>query len=138
MLVDNHAQAKALIKKLQANLPIKVRVRKEIAKKMLLKGEKINPEIDYYMDIIQYMGDEGGITCSLVSETDDPETIETVYAFSLTHLTIDPEHPLASEVREYQRQRVHNLRLQNQSGFAAELLNFSQKKRKKGNGGFGQ
>jgi predicted nucleic acid-binding Zn ribbon protein len=53
-------------------------------------------------------------------------------------VVFDREHELAGEVLEYQRQRTRRLMLQNQRGFAAELLaKESLGKRKPKGKGFG-
>jgi len=77
----------------------------------------------------------GGITCTLKGDPEDKE----LYSVSITHLIIDPTHPLAAEVEAYQRQRVRRLRLQDSRGFAAELLagRSPQGKKKTGRKGFG-
>ena len=56
----------------------------------------------------------------------------------MTHLIIDPEHPLAEEVQEYNKQRTRRLVLQQQGGFASLMGDLGTHKRKKRRkGGFG-
>lgn len=56
---------------------------------------------------------------------------------SITHLKIDPTHPLAAEVQAYQRQRIRKLMLQDSRGFTAELMTIEPRKSKKRSKGFG-
>ncbi len=72
--------------------------------------------------------------CVLVA---DPNTKER-YVVSITHLIIDPNHSLASEVQAYQRQRTRKLMLQNQAGFASEMLAEKPAERRKRGWGFGK
>jgi hypothetical protein len=86
------------------------------------------------VDWVKYSGDVGGINCAFEYSIGGER-----YAVSLTHLKIDPEHPLAQEVIAYQQRRVRLLKLQDRGGFAADLLaNTNQQKRRKGGFGFGK
>ncbi|MGC1219409.1 MAG: hypothetical protein WA883_18190 [Phormidesmis sp.] len=55
---------------------------------------------------VMYSGDEDGILCMLQGSATD----KTVVGASLTHLIIDPAHPLAAAVSAYQQQRIRQLR----------------------------
>jgi hypothetical protein len=52
-----------------------------------------------------YAGDEGGIVRDV---TLSPESKEAILV-SITHLRIDPQHPLAPEIRAYQTERVKRM-----------------------------
>ena len=133
MTIDDYSSALSLSNQLDASVPFKVRPGKPLLKLMKDKGTPMSAERDYLVEKVMYSGDEGGIMCMLQSEPTDEEVVGS----SLTHLIIDPEHPLAESVKVYQRQRNYRLRLQNQRGFAALAQQArSQKKRKRG-GGFG-
>ncbi|MEA5503849.1 hypothetical protein VB735_12160 [Halotia wernerae UHCC 0503] len=121
MKIDNYNAAKALTKKLKDSLPIKIRAGKQFLKTLKQKGEDAEPDKEFEIDFVGYSGDEGGIMCGLATEPNNPESKEK-YVVSLTHLIIDPNHHLASEVQAYQRQRTRKLILQNEAGFAAEFL----------------
>jgi len=133
--IDDYNAAKALTEKLKENLPIKARAGKEFLKTLKQKGENADPNREFEIDFVGYSGDEGGIMCGL-KVPDNPESKEK-YVSSITHLKIDPNHPLASEVQAYQRQRIRKLRLQNEAGFAAELMVIEPKNQKKSGKGFG-
>ncbi|OUL20553.1 hypothetical protein BV378_29525 [Nostoc sp. RF31YmG] len=135
MKIDDYSAAKALTEKLKESLPIKARAGKEFLKTLKQKGEDTDPDKEFEIDFVGYSGDEGGIMCGL-KEPNNPESKER-YVSSITHLKIDPNHPLASEVQAYQRQRIRKLMLQNEAGFAAELMTIEPAKKKKRGKGFG-
>lgn len=136
MQIDNYLEAQVLTERLEATTPFRVQAGKELLKTMRDRGESVNAHTWLTVDLVKYSGDIGGINCGLEPLPDQAE--KQRYVVSLTHLKIDPEHPLASEVQAYQRKRIQRLMLQNQGGFAAELLaqrnSMQKKKSKKGFG----
>jgi hypothetical protein len=134
MAIDDYDVAIALNNKLEASVPFKVRPGKQLLKMMKNKGTPMSADRDYIVEKVLYAGDEGGITCMLKGSATDKEVVGA----SITHLVMDPEHPLAEEVKAYQRQRTHRLMLQDQRGFTALMGERKppNKKKKKG-GGFG-
>ncbi|MBD2196824.1 MULTISPECIES: hypothetical protein [Calothrix] len=135
MRIDDYNAAKALTDKLKQSLPITVKAGKEFLKTLKQKGEDANPDREFEVDFVGYSGDDGGIMCGL-KEPNNPESKEK-YVSSITHLKIDPHHPLAAEVQAYQRQRIRKLMLQNSGGFTAELMTIEPMKKKKSAKGFG-
>ena len=136
MQIDNYLEAQALTEQLEATIPFQVRAGKELLKTMRDRGESIKANTWLTVDLVKYSGDIGGINCGL--EPVSGQTEKQRYVVSLTHLEIDPKHPLASEVKAYQRKRIQRLMLQNQGGFAAELLaERSNTQKKKPKQGFG-
>jgi len=135
MQIDDEDQATALMEKLKVALPISVYPTQDLAKSLRQQGQNIDPNRAYEIDSLFYTGEMGGITCTLKADPEDKEQ----YSVSITHLIIDPTHPLAAEVEAYQRQRVRRLKLQDSRGFAAELLagRSQQGKKKTGRRGFG-
>ncbi|MEM7552983.1 MAG: hypothetical protein AAF378_02610 [Cyanobacteria bacterium P01_A01_bin.84] len=134
MKIDNYNQASELTEKLKASLPMKVSPGKQFLRMLKEEGEIINPDKEYQVDSVFYSGDEGGILCSLVSQDNEKKA----YCVSITHLKIDSSHPLASELKEYQRQRTQKLFLEHKSGFSGELLAKKSVKTRKRNSGFGK
>ncbi|MFZ4677864.1 MAG: hypothetical protein ACOYM4_19600 [Nodosilinea sp.] len=133
MQIDDYGRAIALKKKLEAALPFRVRPGKQLMK--AIEEKWVTPATWLEVDMVMYAGDEGGIILNLLPSGDKAKT---VYSTSLTHVVFDREHELAGEVLEYQRQRTRKLMLQNQRGFAAELLaKESLGKRKPKGKGFG-
>ncbi|CCQ56323.1 hypothetical protein CWATWH0005_2369 [Crocosphaera watsonii WH 0005] len=57
------------------------------------------------MDVRQVVYvEEGGIVCAVEKSPED-----TVYISSVTHLKIPDDHPLVSEIRDYQNRRKYRL-----------------------------
>jgi hypothetical protein len=134
MKIDDRSVAIALTEKLKASLPMKVRPGKQFLRMLKEKGEIANPDKEYEVNSVLYSGDEGGISCALASDATD----KTAYVVSITHLEIDSNHPLAAELKEYQKQRTRKLFLQDKGGFAKELLANQSVKNKKRSSGFGK
>lgn len=134
MTIDDYDSAMSLSHQLEASAPFKVRPGKHLLKLMQHKGKPMSAERDYLVEKVMYSGDEGGIICMLQGKATDKELIGS----SLTHLVIDPGHPLCESVRAYQRQRTRRLRQQEQQGFAAlvESADLAKQKKRRG-GGFG-
>ncbi|MEH2145851.1 hypothetical protein [Nostoc sp.] len=136
MRIDDYNTAKALTEKLKESLPIKAWAGKEFLKTLKQKGENADPYREFEINFVTYSGDEGGIMCGLITPN-NPESKEKYFA-SLTHLKIDPNHPIVSEVQAYQQQRIRKLMLQNSGGFKAELMTLDPTKNKNRGKGFGK
>jgi hypothetical protein len=133
MQIDNLEAAQDLCDRLEATTPFSVRVTKQLLKTMLDRGDKVTLDDIFTVDWVKYSGDVGGINCAFEYPGEER------YVVSLTHLKIDPEHPLAEEVIAYQQRRIRLLKLQDRGGFTANLLaNTTQPKRSKGGAGFGK
>lgn len=137
MQIDNFNEAQALTAQLEKTLPFQVRPGKEFLKMMRDRGETVSDKTDIKVSSVVYTGDMGGINCTLESSSEG--TLKEVFVVSITHLVIDPQHPLAKEVNAYQQKRIRGLKLQDQVGFAAEFLpqRATSKKKKRGRG-FGE
>ena len=133
MTIDDYNSAVSLSHQLDARTPFTVRPGKPLLKMMKEKGTPMTATRDYVVEKVMYSGDDGGIMCMLQGNSTDKEIVGS----SMTHLVIDPEHPLAAAVRSYQRQRSHRLRLQDQRGFAALVSQAKLAKKRKRSGGFG-
>ena len=133
MTIDDYNSAVSLSHQLDASTPFTVRPGKLLLKMMKEKGTPMTATRDYVVEKVMYSGDDGGIMCMLQGNSTDKEIVGS----SMTHLVIDPEHPLAAAVRSYQRQRSHRLRLQDQRGFAALASQAKLAKKRKRSGGFG-
>ncbi len=136
MQIDDYAQATALTEKLKASLPLQVRPTKQLVKSLKAQGKTLNPDREYTVDSVFYSGDMGGITCALKADSEAKE----VFTVSITHLKVDPEHPLAAELQAYQSRRTRALAIQDRGGFAAEVLGTRPPtaSKKPGKKGFGQ
>jgi hypothetical protein len=134
MQIDNLKEAQDLCDRLEATIPFSVRPTKQLLKTMIDRGDRATIDDVFTVDWVKYSGDVGGISCAF-EYSDGKER----YAVSLTHLKIDPGHPLAGEVVAYQHRRIQRIKLQDLGGFGANLLaNTNQPKRRKGGVGFGK
>jgi hypothetical protein len=129
MQIDNLEEAQDLCDRLEATIPFTVRPTKQLLKTMIERGNRASLNDVFTVDWVKYSGDVGGINCAF--EYSGGER----YVVSLTHLKIDPEHPLTEEVIAYQNRRIQRLKLQDMGGFGANLLaNTNQPKRPKSRG----
>ncbi len=133
MPIDDYASATSLTKQLEASMPFTVRPGKPLMKLMKEQGTPMSADRDYVVEKVMYSGDEGGIICMLQGAKTD----KTLVGSSLTHLIIDPAHPLAEAVSAYRQQRTRQLKLQDQRGFAALAKQAESAKKRKRSGGFG-
>lgn len=104
-MIDNYAKTMELIEKMKEHLPIPIRPTKEFIQAMKDNKIKITKEQDLQMDSVVYMGDEGGISCSISM----PKESKRALIVSITHVQIKASHPLAVEIGEYQKKRVRKL-----------------------------
>jgi len=138
MQIDNYAAAKALTKKMSANLPITVYLHQKVLKGLREQGHTVDTndtKIPYSVRKVSYSGDAGGIMCIL---EENPEN-KGGYVISLSYLKVDPSHPLAPEIEAYQQHRRRKLAIDHSRGFAAMMLNqrSTPPKTKKSPKGFG-
>lgn len=137
MQIDDYNQASTLTRKLQNSLPVQAYPGKQYLKMMRDRGEALSPDTVLTIEKVDYSGDMGGIVCVLAADPGQKQ----VYAVSLTHLKIDPAHPLAAEVTAYQQRRIRGLKLQNRKSVMSELRHLgrsTEPKKKRGKGGFGK
>lgn len=128
-MIDNYEQAIALVEKMKASLPIPIKVTPESMQRIRQEGDNFSRDHIFMVESVLYAGDEGGIMCMLKSDVND----KAVYGLSLTHLRIQEDHPLAEEIKNYQRKRVVRLAMQDgKTGKARRLA--KQAKKKKGFG----
>jgi hypothetical protein len=137
MPIDNYEEAQALSDRLEATVPFQVKAQKPFLKTVLGKGYPATAETLFSVDWVKYSGDMGGITCGLWPP-EGAAKAEDRFVVSITHLTLDPEHPLATEVRAYQQQRTRSIKLSEQGGFAAELVAQRPAAQRKISQGFGK
>ena len=120
-MIDDTAKAMALAAKMEAHLPIPVRSTGAFVRLIRQHGIKIDRDRELSVRRVFYMGDEAGISCDVTP----PEMEKTPIICSLTQLRVVSSHPLAKEIRAYQRERADKLA---RSG--SEPTSFSVKPRK--------
>ena len=107
-MIDNIIQVERLLPRLQAALPLPARLTPEAT--ALLRAQSGFAAIGATCTInhITYLGDEGGIMCSL----DFGETVQNQAHTSITHLCFDARLPLSREITAYQRHRIKRIHRQ--------------------------
>lgn len=91
-----------LVERLKLNLPMTVTPNKVLITNMREREKnpiKLKPKQKLRIDSALYIGSEGGIACSYKLK-------DQVVISSITHLKLDPKHPLYKELRAYQLART--------------------------------
>ena len=104
-MIDNPAKTIKLLTMMKESLPIPVITTKEVLHTMSQNDINIPKGHNFEIKNVLYLGDEGGICCDLSL----PDGAKNAFITSLTHLRIHPRHPLAREIKSYQKRRVKKL-----------------------------
>jgi hypothetical protein len=123
-MIDDYARAMELVKKIEDQLPIPVRLGSPVKRTLRDKGLTVSRDREFEIKRVFYFGDEGGIMCDVTPAQDAKEAL----VVSLTHLLVPARHPLAQEIRAYQRERARRIA---QSGGSGEPSSFTARPRKK-------
>jgi hypothetical protein len=102
-MIDNQAQAKALMRKMEAHLPIPARPTDVLIRLMKPHGASLTRDQPLSIKAVFYLGDEGGILCDVTV----PGQVAMVC--SVTQVEISSDHPLAGEIRAYQEERTRKI-----------------------------
>jgi hypothetical protein len=125
-MIDNYAEAMALIEKMKTQLPISVYPTEAVAHSLRQGGTNITTNQELQVQDVLYLGDEGGIACAIYLAEKKAVTVT-----SLTHLRISANHPLAAEIKAYQTKRTQRLAKMPGSSKPARFTLKPSKKRKK-------
>jgi len=104
-MIDNQTKTMALIEKIIADLPISAIPTTQLIRGLRESGIKMIPNQSLQIVSIVYLGDEGGIGCGIKWL----ENQESAVITSLTHILVNPLHPLAKEIKAYQNKRIKKL-----------------------------
>lgn len=105
--IDDPVETRQLYLEMEASLPIAVRFNEQGLKGLKAQGVNIDGNGEgYRIEKLMYSGDMGGILCNV--ETKANQTV-----ISITHLKVDPAHPLAERIKEYQKKRALALAIAN-------------------------
>ncbi len=104
-MIDDPTQVTALMQKMKAHLPIPAQATNALVRTLRASAGNIAPKRRMQIEKVMYLGDEGGIGCSLKV----PGQEDTAVVVSLTHLRLPSTHPLAPDVRAYQIARTKKL-----------------------------
>jgi len=104
-MIDNPKQVTALMQKMKKHLPIPVKATDAVIRTLSTSSINISSHTSIEITDVMYMGDEGGICCTL--KVMDQEKVAVVV--SLTHLRLPKTNPLSPDVRAYQISRTKKL-----------------------------
>lgn len=103
-MIDDEKDVYELIEAMNEHLPMRAYATPPLVKAVRQEGTDINVNDAVKIDSVLYLGDEGGIACSIGMCGG-----KTVVVTSLTHLRIDRDHPLAERIQTYQLRRSQRL-----------------------------
>ena len=103
-MIDNEKEAYELIEALNEHLPMRAYATLPLVKAVRRQGADIHVNDAVKIDSVLYLGDEGGVACSIGLPGG-----KTVVVTSITHLRIDSDHPLARRIQAYQLRRSQHL-----------------------------
>ncbi len=104
-MIDDYAQAIALVERMMASVPISARPTRPMVDLLTGKGVLLGADAKLEIKKVFYGSDEGGIMCDVTPDS----MIKEAVVCSLTHLRVHPKHPLAGEIRAYQETRTRRL-----------------------------
>ena len=105
-MIDDYHRTMTLVEEMEAELPIPVRPTSALVRMLRQHEVKISRDRELEIKRVFYMGNEGGISCDVTP----PGMEKTPIICSLTHLRVSARHPLAEEIRVYQRERASKLK----------------------------
>jgi len=88
-----------LAEKLNKSLPFEVCLGSQIIEHLQKSGKNIKKGQKYTVTDVFDSGDFGGIVCAIPHDNE-------AMVISITHLIIDSSHPLSSEIKKYQNNRL--------------------------------
>ena len=103
-MIDDEKEVRELIGALNEHLPMEASATRSLVKALSQQGASIRVYDTVKIDSVLYLGDEGGIACSIGLFGG-----KTVVVTSITHLRIDRDHPLAGRIQAYQSRRSKHL-----------------------------
>ena len=103
-MIDNEKEAYELIEALNEHLPMRAYATPPLVQAVRAQGADIKVNDAVKIDSVLYLGDEGGVACSIGLQGG-----KTVVVTSITHLRIDSDHPLARRIQAYQLRRSQRL-----------------------------
>jgi hypothetical protein len=121
---NNYKQTLLLVEKMKEYLDIPIYGNSGLLKFLGEQNDiKLQPNHEFTIDTVMYVGDDGGIMCMLKSE----EMENQVFSVSLSFLKVADDHPLADEIRSYQKRQAFELALED--GKKVKRSNSTKKKK---------
>ena len=113
-MIDDPGKTDRLTAEIEASLPLKTRLSPSVKRTLAKQSPESTIPDKCMVTKIFYMGDEGGIVCSL--DIGGPDT-KTPFILSITHLIFDRRCPVFRQIEAYQRHRVKKLKRQSGRGY---------------------
>ncbi len=105
-MIDDVETSLALVERMRAALAMRAVASVELRRTLQEGSKRVFPR-ECRVTEISYVGDEGGIACTLDFDLRD---IKDVYIVSITHLRFDRGNPLAREIGAYCKHRIKRLK----------------------------
>ena len=129
--IDDRVETRKLLQDIEANLPIAVRLNAHGISSLREQGKYIENSDDVLqVDSVLYTGDMGGILCAIECQM-DADSDKKLLMTSITHLKIDPSHPLAEQIKRYQKKRIASMAI---ADIGTRRSKFKPQKKKRGFG----
>jgi hypothetical protein len=127
--IDDPVETRELLHNIEANLPIPVRLNERGVNSLQEQGKYIsnNDELLQVEDVM-YMGDVAGILCAIEYQMDSDHDKEILIT-SITHLNVHSSHPLAEEIKRYQKKRTASMAI---ADIGKRRNKFKPQKKKRG------
>jgi len=104
-MIDDYAAAMALLREMEAHLPIPARPTSSFVWAMRAQGVTVARDQALQIRHVLYLGDEGGIARDVTPIGPADQAV----VVSITHLEVKRSHPLGEEIWAYQMQRMRRL-----------------------------
>ena len=124
-MIDDEKEVVELLRDMEDQLPIPVRPTVQLSKSLTQGGTELRPNQEVQIESVLYMGDVGGIACTLKW----PGAGKSGVVTSLTHLRIDNGHPLAGRIKAYRPRR--SLKIGHSNGSGKPIQSRFKRKRKR-------
>jgi hypothetical protein len=99
-MIDDENEAYQLIESLKQHLPMRAFATSPLVQSLRGQGTDIQVNDAVQIDSVLYLGDEGGVACSIGLQGG-----KTVVVVSITQLQFDSDHPLTKRIQAYQWRR---------------------------------
>ena len=105
-MIDDVEKSVALVERMRAALPMRAVASVELRRMLQERSKRVFPR-ECRVTEVRYLGDEGGIVCTLDSDFSGTKNVHIV---SITHFTFDRGNPLAREIGAYCKHRIKRLK----------------------------
>ncbi len=105
-MIDDVEKSVALVEGMRAALPMRAVASVELRRTLQERSKRVFPR-ECRVTVVGFLGDEGGIVCTLDS---DFSVTKDAHIVSITHFRFDRGNPLAREIGAYCKHRIKRLK----------------------------